>query len=239
MLLRRWLLMASRPWALPSGGPAFCWHTRSKPARTPGCRALIFLARQNRRHLDHCPAHGRRELDTLLVAIQADSDAIGFDQGIRHMLNGRHQQNLIEAPHSAPRADFDGDACVRSLFWNDLRFMSSINVLGLPSRGRHTALVVSIALRPGDPLALALQHDFSFCLTDSADDRQHQATGRRAGEEIASSANAIPSHPGCTAITRLLRDRQLGRSPTEPALQWRSPRGVRQPSRAFLLNWST
>jgi amidase len=30
-------------------------------------------------------------------------------------------------------ADLDGDARVRSLFWNDLRFMSSINVLGLPA----------------------------------------------------------------------------------------------------------
>ena len=31
------------------------------------------------------------------------------------------------------RADLEGDARVHSLFWNDLRFMSSINVLGLPA----------------------------------------------------------------------------------------------------------
>ena len=31
------------------------------------------------------------------------------------------------------KADLEGDARVHSLFWNDLRFMSSINVLGLPA----------------------------------------------------------------------------------------------------------
>jgi amidase len=50
----------------------------------------------------------------------------------------------------AARADLDGDACVRSLFWNDLRFMSSINVLGLP------AAVVPVGLVSGNPVGVQL-----------------------------------------------------------------------------------
>lgn len=48
------------------------------------------------------------------------------------------------------RADLDGDARVRSLFWNDLRFMSSINVLGLP------AAVVPVGLAGGNPVGVQL-----------------------------------------------------------------------------------
>jgi amidase len=48
------------------------------------------------------------------------------------------------------RADLDGDARVHSLFWNDLRFMSSINVLGLP------AAVVPIGLAGGNPVGVQL-----------------------------------------------------------------------------------
>jgi amidase len=47
-------------------------------------------------------------------------------------------------------ADLGGDARVRSLFWNDLRFMSSINVLGLP------AAVVPIGLVAGNPVGVQL-----------------------------------------------------------------------------------
>jgi amidase len=47
-------------------------------------------------------------------------------------------------------ADLDGDARVRSLFWNDLRFMSSINVLGLP------AAVVPVGLVGGNPVGVQL-----------------------------------------------------------------------------------
>ena len=47
-------------------------------------------------------------------------------------------------------ADLGGDARVRSLFWNDLRFMSSINVLGLP------AAVVPIGLVDGNPVGVQL-----------------------------------------------------------------------------------
>ena len=50
----------------------------------------------------------------------------------------------------ATRADLDGDARVRSLFWNDLRFMSSINVLGLP------AAVVPVGLVGGNPVGVQL-----------------------------------------------------------------------------------
>jgi amidase len=48
------------------------------------------------------------------------------------------------------RADLEGDARVRSLFWNDLRFMSSINVLGLP------AAVVPIGLAGGNPVGVQI-----------------------------------------------------------------------------------
>jgi amidase len=47
-------------------------------------------------------------------------------------------------------ADLGGDARVHSLFWNDLRFMSSINVLGLP------AAVVPAGLVGGHPVGVQL-----------------------------------------------------------------------------------
>jgi amidase len=47
-------------------------------------------------------------------------------------------------------ADLGGDARVHSLFWNDLRFMSSINVLGLP------AAVVPVGLVGGNPVGVQL-----------------------------------------------------------------------------------
>ena len=47
-------------------------------------------------------------------------------------------------------ADLGGDARVRALFWNDLRFMSSINVLGLP------AAVVPVGLVGGNPVGVQL-----------------------------------------------------------------------------------
>jgi amidase len=48
------------------------------------------------------------------------------------------------------RSDLDGDARVRSLFWNDLRFTSSINVLGLP------AAVVPVGLAGGNPVGVQI-----------------------------------------------------------------------------------
>lgn len=47
-------------------------------------------------------------------------------------------------------ADLGGDAAVRRLFWNDLRFMSSINVLGLP------AAVVPVGLAGRNPVGVQL-----------------------------------------------------------------------------------
>ena len=48
------------------------------------------------------------------------------------------------------RADLEGHARVHSLFWNDLRFMSSINVLGLP------AAVVPVGLAGGTPVGVQI-----------------------------------------------------------------------------------
>lgn len=48
------------------------------------------------------------------------------------------------------RADLGGDTAVRALFWNDLRFMSAINVLGLP------AAVVPAGLAGGNPVGVQL-----------------------------------------------------------------------------------
>jgi amidase len=47
-------------------------------------------------------------------------------------------------------ADLGGDARVKSLFWNDLRFQSSINVLGLP------AAVVPVGYAGGNPAGVQL-----------------------------------------------------------------------------------
>jgi amidase len=58
-------------------------------------------------------------------------------------------------------ADLDGDARVRSLFWNDLRFISSVNVLGLPAVavpvglvGRNPAGVQLVASRYREDVCL-------------------------------------------------------------------------------------
>jgi amidase len=57
---------------------------------------------------------------------------------------------LSMKPTPEANADLGGDARVRSLFWNDLRFMSSINVLGLP------AAVVPIGIVSGHPVGVQL-----------------------------------------------------------------------------------
>lgn len=49
-----------------------------------------------------------------------------------------------------PRADLGGDEAVRKLFWNDLRFISAINVLGLP------AAVVPVDVVKGAPVGVQL-----------------------------------------------------------------------------------
>ncbi len=74
---------------------------------------------------------------------------------LRNWLTFLESYPVILTPLSVKRtpevnADLGGDARVRSLFWNDLRFMSSINVLGLP------AVVVPIGLVGGSPVGVQL-----------------------------------------------------------------------------------
>jgi amidase len=74
---------------------------------------------------------------------------------LRNWLTFLETYPVILTPLSVKRtpeanADLDGDARVHSLFWNDLRFMSSINVLGLP------AAVVPIGLVVGNPVGVQL-----------------------------------------------------------------------------------
>jgi amidase len=75
-------------------------------------------------------------------------------------------------PTPAPRADLGGDAQIRELFRNDLRFISAINVLGLP------AAVVPVGMHHGHPVGVQLiasRYREDLCL-DAA-----QAIERRAG----------------------------------------------------------
>ena len=74
---------------------------------------------------------------------------------LRNWLAFLESYPVVLSPLSVQRtpevnADLGGDARVRSLFWNDLRFMSSINVLGLP------AAVVPIGLLGGNPVGVQL-----------------------------------------------------------------------------------
>jgi amidase len=57
---------------------------------------------------------------------------------------------LSVMPTPAADADLGGDAMVRKIFWNDVRFMSAINVLGLP------AAVVPVGLVGGHPVGVQL-----------------------------------------------------------------------------------
>ena len=75
-------------------------------------------------------------------------------------------------PTPAPRADLEGDARVRALFRNDLRFTSTMNVLGLP------AAVVPVGLHREHPVGVqivASRYREDLCL-DAA-----QTIERRAG----------------------------------------------------------
>lgn len=53
-------------------------------------------------------------------------------------------------PTPGPRADTESPERTRELFWNDLRFISAINVLGLPGA------VVPVALHDGKPIGVQL-----------------------------------------------------------------------------------
>jgi amidase len=53
-------------------------------------------------------------------------------------------------PTPGPRADAISPERTQEIFWNDLRFISSINVLGLPGA------VVPVALHDGKPIGVQL-----------------------------------------------------------------------------------
>src|SRR3954452_4963105 len=53
-------------------------------------------------------------------------------------------------PTPGPREDTDSPERVREIFWNDIRFISAINVLGLPGA------VVPVALHDGKPIGVQL-----------------------------------------------------------------------------------
>jgi amidase len=53
-------------------------------------------------------------------------------------------------PTPGPRADTESPERTREIFWNDLRFISAINVLGLPGA------VVPVALHDGKPVGVQL-----------------------------------------------------------------------------------
>ena len=89
---------------------------------------------------------------------------------IRSWLAFLESYPVILTPLSVKRtpemnADLGGDARVRELFWNDLRFMSSINVLGLP------AAVAPVGLIGGNPVGVQLissRYREDLCLNAAA-----------------------------------------------------------------------
>jgi amidase len=110
---------------------------------------------------EHGSADFRQILDGFLkLATILDGrgymEAIAYrSRVLRNWLAFLETYPVILTPVSVKRvpeanADLGGDARVRSLFWNDLRFMSSINVLGLP------AAVVPAGLAGGHPVGVQL-----------------------------------------------------------------------------------
>jgi hypothetical protein len=68
----------------PWGDRASCLLANTiQPGEDSGAEHRSFLLAKYRCHLNHRPAHGRRGVDPLLVAIQADAGCIEFGQGIR------------------------------------------------------------------------------------------------------------------------------------------------------------
>src|SRR6516225_10632193 len=61
---------------------------------------------------------------------------------------------------------------------SDLPFGQRNDLRGTRSRGRDAALVLTLGRCAGDPLALALQHDFSLKLRNRGDHVEQQATNR-------------------------------------------------------------
>jgi len=74
---------------------------------------------------------------------------------IRNWMLFLEQYPLVLMPTSVRKtpevnADLGGDQRVKDLFWNDLRFISSMNVLGLP------AAVVPVGLHEGTPVGVQI-----------------------------------------------------------------------------------
>jgi amidase len=74
---------------------------------------------------------------------------------LRNWMEFLEKYPVILTPFSVKRtppvnADLGGDARVKELFWNNLRFMSFVNVLGLP------AAVVPVGLAQGTPVGVQL-----------------------------------------------------------------------------------
>ena len=96
------------------------------------------------------------------TALARPLDAAGYMTAIA--MRSRHLRNWLlfleewplvltpatVRPTPGPRADLEGDAAVRDIFHNDLRFISSINALGLP------AAVVPVGLQQGRPVGVQL-----------------------------------------------------------------------------------
>jgi len=96
------------------------------------------------------------------LAISTKLDQVGYMKAISE--RSRHIRNwmaflevypLILTPTTVKatpevNADLGGDQRVKDLFWNDLRFISSINVLGLP------AAVVPVGLHNGLPVCVQI-----------------------------------------------------------------------------------
>ncbi|MEW6641760.1 MAG: amidase family protein [Pseudomonadota bacterium] len=96
------------------------------------------------------------------VALATQLDKAGYMKAIadrsRHIRNWLaflEEHPLVLTPTTvkptpAVNADLGGDARVKELFWNDLRFISSVNVLGLPGAvvpvGLHNGLPVGVQI---------------------------------------------------------------------------------------------
>jgi amidase len=109
----------------------------------------------------HGSADFRRALRGLTV-LARPLDVAGYMNAIA--MRSRHLRNWLlfleewplvltpatVRPTPGPRADLAGEAAVRELFYNDLRFVSAINALGLP------AAVVPVGLQQGHPVGVQL-----------------------------------------------------------------------------------
>jgi amidase len=74
---------------------------------------------------------------------------------VREWLAFLEERPLILSPASVKptpkvNADLDGDAAVKAIFWNDLRFLGAINVVSLP------AVVVPVGLVDGHPVGVQI-----------------------------------------------------------------------------------